>query len=110
MNQPSPAFRQRIALLRWTLPISFALLAVLYQLGPARWVHDRYGHEIHYWVEIAFYGTAGPLLTLWALTHIGRWLEAKAQAEHQARASEQRLASITAASADAILSLDAHGH
>ena len=109
MNQPSPAFRQRIALLRWTLPISFALLAALYQLGPARWVHDYYGHEIHYWVEIAFYGTAGPLLTFWALARVGRWFDRKEAAEQQARASEQRLASITAASADAILSLDAQG-
>ena len=99
----------RISLLRWALPFSFALLAMLYQLGPARWVHDRYGHTIHYGVEIAFYATAGPLLAFWALTHIGHWLDEKECAEKQARASEQRLASVTAASADAILSLDARG-
>ena len=44
-----------------------------------------------------------------ALTRLGLWLEEKEQAEKYARASEQRLASITAASADAILSLNVQG-
>jgi PAS domain S-box-containing protein len=64
---------------------------------------------IHYGVEILFFATAGPLLAFWTLTRISQWLDEKEHAEQQARASEQRLASITAASADAILSLDAEG-
>ena len=75
MNQTAPPLRQRIAVLRWMLPVTFALLAVVYQLGPARWVHDLLGHAIHYGVEIMFYATAGPLLTFWTLTRLGQWLD-----------------------------------
>jgi len=109
MDSTTPPLRQRIAVLRWTLPVSFALLAVVYQLGPARWVHDLFGHAIHYGVEILFYATAGPLLTYWTLTRLGQWLDEKESAEKNARASAQRLASITAVSADAILGLDSEG-
>ena len=109
MIQTNQTLRQRIAILRWMLPVAFATAAVVYQLGLARWVHDTLGHDIHYGVEILFYGTAGPLLTFWILTRLGRWLDEKDLVEKQARASERRLASVTAASADAILSLDAEG-
>ena len=109
MKQANLSLRQRITLLRWVLPLAFALTAGIYQLGLARWVHDHYGHEIHYGVEILFYSTAGPLLTYWALTRLGKWLEEKEGVEIKARASEQRLASITSASADAILGLDSQG-
>lgn len=100
------ALRQRIATLRWVLPLGFSALATLYQLLWARWVHDTYGDPAHFAIEILFYSTAGPLLAFWMLTLIGRWLDEKEHVEKQARASERRLASITAASADAILSLD----
>lgn len=108
MNLTSRTLKQRVAVLRWTLPFSFAMLAALYQLGPARWVHD-YSHSLHFAVEILFFSTVGPVLAFWALTLVGRWLDEKERVEQQARASERRLASITAASADAILSLDAQG-
>jgi PAS domain S-box-containing protein len=49
-------------------------------------------------------------LTFGAITRIGVWLDEKEHAEKQARASEQRLASVIAASADAILILDPQGH
>jgi PAS domain S-box-containing protein len=100
---------RRIFTLRWAIPLTLAAIAVIYQLGPARLVQDRFGHGVHYAVEIVFYATSGPLLAYWTLTRLGRWVEEKELAEQQARASEQRLASITAASADAILSLDADG-
>jgi PAS domain S-box-containing protein len=86
------------------------MLATLYQLGPASWVHNAYGDVAHFSIEIVFYSTAGPLLAFWLLTFIGRWFDEKERAEQQARSFEQRLASITAASADAILSLDRTGH
>jgi PAS domain S-box-containing protein len=88
------------------LPLSFAALAILYQVGPARWVHDNFGEAFHFAIEVLFYGTAGPLLAYWTLRLIGRWLDEKEQIERRARASERRLASITSASADAILSID----
>lgn len=100
----------RIRLLRWAFPFALAVLVALYQLGLARWVHDRYSDPVHFGVEILFYGTGGPVLAFWVLTLIGHWLDEKEHAEKQARASERRLASITAASADAILGLDSAGH
>ncbi len=110
MNPSSHTLRRRVAVLRWTFPAALALSATLYQLGLARWVLDNYGDLAHFGVEIVFYGTAGPLLAFWVLTLIGRWFDEKERAEEQARSFEQRLASITAASADAILSLDPAGH
>lgn len=110
MAEVNTTIRQRIFLLSWLLPIAFAMMAVFYQLGPARIVQDRYGHEIHYIVEIIFYASAGPLLTFFTMRRLVRWLDEKECAEQQARVSEQRLASITSASADGILSLDGMGH
>ena len=109
MSPTSNTLKQRITILRWVLPVTFAVMAMLFQLGPARLVHDYYGHALHYGVEIVFYATAGPLLAFWTLTRLSHWLDEKEQSEQQARTSEQRLASITAASADAILSLDSQG-
>lgn len=110
MHQVGYTPRERLATLRWALPLTFIGLVFLYQLGPARWVHDNFSDPVHFAVEILFYATAGPLLTYWTLTRVSRWLEAKEAAERQARASERRLASITNASADAILGLDQHKH
>lgn len=101
---------RRIKTLRIILPVGFAVVAIFYQLGVANWVHDQYGEEIHYFAEILFFATVGPLLAYWVLTLIGRWLDEKRLAEEQARQSERRLASITSASADAIFSLDLGGH
>lgn len=109
MSPADRAVSQRVTFLRWALPIAFAAMAAFYQLVPARWVHDTYGDSVHFAVEILFYSTAGPLLAFWVLTLIGRWLDEKERVEKQARTSEQRLASITSASADAILSLDPSG-
>jgi PAS domain S-box-containing protein len=109
MDQVNTNVRQRVALLSWLLPFAFAMMTVFYQLGPARIVQDRYGHEVHYAIEILFYASVGPLLTFFTLRRLVRWLDEKEQIENQARASEQHLASITAASADAILSLDGMG-
>ncbi len=109
MRRINSTLRQRISTLRWTLPIAVGLLAVLYEIGPGRWIHDDIGAPMYFSVDIVFYGTVAPLLIYWTMTRIGHWLDDKERAEKQARAIEQRLASITAASADAIASLDAQG-
>jgi PAS domain S-box-containing protein len=101
--------RQRIARLRWALPLGIGLIAVLYEIGPGRWIHDAYGATGYFDLDILFYATAAPLMAFWVLSRISRWLDEKERAEAQAGASEQRLASVTAASADAILGLDAAG-
>lgn len=109
MNLADQTLKHRVAVLRWVLPISFAALAAVYEFGLARWVHDTFGDLIHFGVEVLFFGTAGPLLTFWALTLIHGWLDQKEQVERQAHITERRLASITTFSADAILSLDTAG-
>ncbi len=109
MKLANPSLSQRISLLRWALPLTLGIVSTLYQLGPARWVHDTFSHTLHYGVEILLYGLVGPLAVYWAGRQVERWLGEKARAEHLVRAHEQRLASIIAASADAILDLDAHG-
>jgi PAS domain S-box-containing protein len=101
--------RQRIARLRWALPLAIGLGAVLYEIGPGRWIHDAYGATDYFGLDILFYATAAPALAFLVLTFINRWLDDKERAEQQALASEQRLASVTAASTDAILGLDAAG-
>lgn len=103
------AFRQRITLLRWALPLAIGLLAVFCELVLGRWIHDVIGAPAYFNADLILYGLCAPLLAFAALTHLGHWLDQKEQAEKQARVSEQRLASITTASADAILSLDPEG-
>ena len=105
----SSVFRQRILLLRWTLPLAIALLVISFQLILARWIHDRLSDPAHFLVEVLFYTTTIPFAAFWVLGRINDWLGEKEQAEKQAQVSERRLASITLASADAILSLDPQG-
>ena len=62
MSQSSPNLMRRVATLRWLLPIGFAMLAALYQLGVARWVHDNFGEATHYGVEILFFSSRYPFL------------------------------------------------
>lgn len=100
---------QRIAALRWALPLMMVALVMLYQLVIMRWVHDTMSDPLHFTVEVIFYATTGPILAYWVLNRIRSWLVEKEDAERRARTHEQRLASITAASADAILSLDPQG-
>jgi PAS domain S-box-containing protein len=96
----------RIRWLQWRLPLALIVIVVLYQLGPARLVQQRFGHLVHYSIEIGFYSLVGPVVTWVTLAWIGRWLAEKEAAEQQARQWERHLASITEASADAIISLD----
>lgn len=101
---------ERIRRLRYVLPPGLALLVVWYQLGVARFLADAYGHVVHYGVEIAFYSLAGPMVTWLMLIWVENRLAEKETLEQQIRDRERHLASITAASVDAILSLDGSGH
>ncbi len=103
----TPARRPRISLLRWTLPLVLGLLAVLYEVGPGRWIHDDYSVSVYFDLDIVFYGLFVPLLTFAILALLNRWLEREKEAERKTRVSERRLASIVTASADAIIGLDA---
>lgn len=71
----------RLLSLQRMLPIAVMAVAALYQLGPARYIHDNYGDWAHYWLEILFYGTAGPVF-LWSTLGVVRgWVEQKEKAE-----------------------------
>ena len=71
----------RLHLLQRLLPIAVMAVAALYQLGPARYIHDHYGDWAHYGLEVLFYGTAGPLF-LWITLRVVRgWVEQKERAE-----------------------------
>lgn len=109
MNQTNKTLKQHIALLRWVLPVAFSVIALIYQLGFAKYVSDNLNHDWHWIVEILFYGTLGPLFTFWILTRILQGLDEKDRVEREARVSERLLASITDASADAILGTDKNG-
>ncbi len=96
----------RIQWLQWRIPVALIIIVLLYQLGPARIVDEELGHLMHYSIEIAFYSLVGPAVTWITLAWIRRWLAEKEAVEQQARERERYLASITEASADAIVSLD----
>lgn len=99
----------RIRRLRYVVPPVLALLVIAYQLGVARALEAAYGHLVHYSVEIAFYSLAGPVVTWLTLAWVEHRLAEKEALEKEVRAREQHLASLAAASADAILSLDGLG-
>jgi PAS domain S-box-containing protein len=100
---------QRIRTLRWVMPLVIVAVVVVYQLGLASYVQNAFNPTAHFLVEIAFYSVAGPVVTWLTLKRIGQWLGEKEEAERAARSHERYLASITGASADAILSLDTTG-
>ncbi len=71
----------RLRLLQWALPAAITVLAALYQLGPARYVHDHFGAWSHYALEVFFYGTTGPIVMWLILRLVREWVEQKELAE-----------------------------
>lgn len=84
--------RERVRWLRRILPVGLLLLVVIYEVGPAYWIHDAIGEQYHFLAEILVYGTVGPVLAFLSLDLLDRWLEERATTEAQA----QRLAQIDA--------------
>jgi PAS domain S-box-containing protein len=84
-------------------------MVVLYQLGVAQYLERNFGPLVHYGFEIGFYSLVGPVATLLTLIWVERKLLQQEHLERQVHARTQQLASLTAISADAILSLDDHG-
>ncbi len=101
--------RQRLSTLRWALPIGLGLLTSLYELGPERWAQQAFGAPTYLDIDIVFYCAVVPLFTLAALSVLEHWFTKVESVQRQARASEQRLASIMAASADAMIGLNPAG-
>jgi len=71
--------------LNWMVPAFLFLLVVIYQLGPARWIHTRLGHHYHLAAEIIVYGTAGPFLALVLIHLVRRWLEERETSDLQSQ-------------------------
>lgn len=72
---------KRMRLLQWAMPLIIAIVATLFQLGPAFYVHEHFSHEIHWGLEILFYGTVGPIVVWFVLRLIRHWLTEKEEAE-----------------------------
>lgn len=100
----------RVRGLQYILPLFLIFSVVFHQLVVARWLQETFGQMIHFGAEIFLYATVGPLVTFGALKLISGWLDEKDRAENLAQRHEYRLASITNASADAIISLDSQNH
>ena len=83
------AIRRRIKLLQRLIPGSLLLLVVVYEIGPARWLHDSLSAGSHFVAEILVYGTVGPILAYVFLEFLGRWLEERETNELQAQALAQ---------------------
>jgi PAS domain S-box-containing protein len=99
----------RIRWLRYIIPLLLVPIVVVYQLVVAIRLEELYGHPIHYASEIAFYSLIGPVVTWFTLIWVERRLIEKEALEQEVRTQTQQLASLTEASADAILSLDSNG-
>jgi signal transduction histidine kinase len=77
--------RAQIRVLQWVVPLGLVLLVVIYQLGLARWILERFGLEQHLIAEIIVFAVVGPLLAYWLLHFLNRWIEEKEISDFQAQ-------------------------
>src|SRR5512143_2147924 len=71
----------RLRLIHWALPAAIALFAAIYQIGPARYVHENFGPWAHYSMEVLLYGALAPILMWFVLGIVRTWVQQKEQAE-----------------------------
>lgn len=71
----------RLRLMHWALPAAIAILAAVYQIGPARYVHENFGPWAHYGMEVILYATVGPIILWFVLGIVRTWIQQKEQAE-----------------------------
>jgi signal transduction histidine kinase len=83
------AIRRRLKLLQMLVPAGLLLLVVVYEVGPARWLHDSLSAGSYFIAEILVYGTVGPMLAFVLLEFLGRWLEERETNELQAQVLAQ---------------------
>lgn len=77
--------RRRVHVLQRLVPIGLVLFVVLYEVGPADWIHTQLGNNYHVLAEILVYGALGPLLAYLLLHFLDRWLEERETSELQSQ-------------------------
>ena len=70
--------------LSWAVPLAMLVLVVGYELGPARWLHMRFGFTYHLAAELLLFATLGPALAFVVLQLLRRWLEERDTSDLQA--------------------------
>lgn len=76
--------RERLRLLSWIVPLAMLVIVVGYEIGPSRWLYERYGFEFHLVAELIIFATVGPALAFAILQLLQRWLEERDTSELQA--------------------------
>lgn len=71
----------RLRLMHWALPTAIALLASVYQIGLARYVHEIFGDWAHYGMEVFLYAAIAPIAIWFVLGTVRTWVLQKEQAE-----------------------------
>ncbi|MBI3287220.1 MAG: PAS domain S-box protein, partial [Chloroflexi bacterium] len=104
----SISISQRVMLLRWVVPVAIAIGVGLYQVLVLEPVDRSWGRSAHLALEFLLFGLVGPAIMWTVLSWIGRSLAEREEAIRIMREQERYLASITTASADAIISFDPH--
>ena len=77
--------RRRLRRLQFVIPLGLFVLVVLYELGPAEWLHRVVGESYHLLAELVVYGTIGPALAYVLLHFVDRWLEERETTEAQSQ-------------------------
>lgn len=78
---PPNKLSERLRLMHWMLPVAIALLAAIYQIGLARYVHENFGAWPHYGMEVLLYGAMAPVAMWFVLGIVRTWVQQKEQAE-----------------------------
>ena len=77
--------RRRLRRLQFIVPVGLFLLVLVYELGPAEWIHTFVGESYHMLAELLVYGTIGPALAYVVLHFVDRWLEERETTEAQSQ-------------------------
>ncbi len=97
-----------LSLLRWALPVLIFLAVLMEQLFLRPFTGQRWP-QWSLFLSVFFYGMVGPLAIWWVLSWFRGTLAEQERSRDRIEEWEGYLASITSASADAIISLDTEG-
>lgn len=75
---------QKMATLKWLVPLGLVLIVIAYEVGPSLWIYNTLGFNYHLFAEILLFGTVGPVVVFILLELLDRWIVEKEKAEFQA--------------------------